>query len=531
MELPSSWIDVPLASLITGLGQGWSPKCDLNRHPQPEEWAVIKTTAIQHCRYDDTEAKPLPPSLKPRPSIEIKDGDFLMTRKGPRVRAGVSCYVRKTRERLMICDTVYRFRCSDELTDPLYLELALNSPKVQRVIDHLKAGINESGVSLTHQKLESVTIPLPPLAEQHRIVAKIEELFSELDAGEESLRTARRKLGVYRQSLLKRAFEGKLTEAWRKQNPQLVESPDQLLSRIQRERQARYEQKINDWGTNYDAWENAGAGNKRPAKPRKPKGIQLPIATQVTDLPDLPPEWSWISVENCAVEISDGPFGSNLKSSDYVGSGVRVVRLENIGAGEFIEAKKSFISCEKYKVLKRHTVSPGDIVVASFINDAVRAALIPQTIPYAVNKADCFQVHCFGKSSSAQFLLRCLGSRYFFKQLEQLIHGVGRPRINTTQLGESFVPLCSLPEQEEIVRLLEEQFTVIEQNEREIAAALKRSEALRQSILKKAFTGQLVPQDPADEPASALLERIRAERESKATAPKKKNVRKLSKST
>jgi type I restriction enzyme S subunit len=75
------------------------------------------------------------------------------------------------------------------------------------------------------------------------------------------------------------------------------------------------------------------------------------------------------------------------------------------------------------------------------------------------------------------------------------------------------LPLCPLPEQREIVRLLDGQFEVIEQNEREIDAALKRSAALRQSILKKAFTGHLVPQDPTDEPASALLARIRKKRE------------------
>jgi type I restriction enzyme S subunit len=119
-----------------------------------------------------------------------------------------------------------------------------------------------------------------------------------------------------------------------------------------------------------------------------------------------------------------------------------------------------------------------------------------------------------------------LGSRYFFKQLEQLIHGVGRPRINTTQLGESFIPVCSLPEQHEIVRLLDEQFTVIEQNEREIDAALKRSAALRQSILRKAFTGQLVPQDPTDEPAAKLLALIRKERETSAQQPSKWTAKK-----
>ena len=94
-------------------------------------------------------------------------------------------------------------------------------------------------------------------------------------------------------------------------------------------------------------------------------------------------------------------------------------------------------------------------------------------------------------------------------------------------MRELHIPLCSLPEQQEIVRLLEAQFTVIEQNEREIDASLKRSAALRQSILKRAFSGQLVPQDPGDEPASELLKRIQAEREAQAPKkPKKKAAKK-----
>ena len=370
--------------------------------------------------------------------------------------------------------------------------------------------------------IASNPIPLPPLAEQKRIVAKIEELFRELEAGEESLRLAHRQLATYRQSLLKQGFEGKLTQTWRTQNPDKLESPETLLARIQSARQSRYEEQLKQSERDLGASEKGFKNDKRPSKPRRQQAVQLPTPDQVEALPSLPKTWFWISVDNCAVEISDGPFGSNLKSEDYVSSGVRVVRLENIGAGYFIEEKESFISTEKYEKLKRHTVHPGDIVVASFINEAVRAALIPASIECAVNKADCFQVHCFGDTISADFLVRCFGARYFFKQLETLVHGVGRPRINTTQLGDAFVPLCSLPEQQEIVRLLDEQFEVIERNEREIDAALRRSEALRQSILKSAFTGQLVPQDPADEPATELLARLQEERAGSARIVRKK---------
>jgi type I restriction enzyme S subunit len=445
-------------------------------------------------------------------------GDILIERSNTPELVGTTRLYRGAKNFAIYPDLVIRAQLTDAAV-PRFVELVLQSRELRRYFQLKAKGMAGSMPKIDQQTISEAPIPLPPLAEQKRIVAKIEELFSELEAGEESLRVARRQLGVYRQSLLKQAFEGHLTAKWRTLNPDKLESPAQLLARIQSARQARYEKQLKEWERDLKKWEKGTQEDKRPAKPRKPGAVQLPTAEQTENLPELPKAWSWISLGNCAVEISDGPFGSNLKSDDYVGAGVRVVRLENIGPGYFIKKKESFISLEKYEKLKRHTVRPGDIVVASFINDAVRAALIPPSIEYAVNKADCFQVHCFGDTISADFLVRCFGARYFFKQLEQLVHGVGRPRINTTQLGEAFVPLCSLPEQQEIVRLLDEQFEVIERNEREIDGALRQSEALRQAILQKAFTGRLVPQSPSDEPATTLLARLRAER---AAAPASK---------
>ena len=105
--------------------------------------------------------------------------------------------------------------------------------------------VNQS--SINQKKLKSVPFPLPPLDEQKRIVGKIEELFCEIDAGEQSLRAARSKLTLYRQSLLKQAFEGKLTEAWRTANPDKLEDPETLLTRIQQERETRHQQQLQDW--------------------------------------------------------------------------------------------------------------------------------------------------------------------------------------------------------------------------------------------------------------------------------------------
>nr|WP_315489350.1 restriction endonuclease subunit S [uncultured Rhodoferax sp.] len=206
IQSASGFTPLPLQELIGRISQGWSPKCDLNREALPDEWAIITTTAVQPMQYLDNQGKPLPEDLAPRPGIEIKNGDFLMTRKGPRKRAGVACLVRSTRHRLMVCDTVYRFRCDESKVQPDYLEIALNAPKVVDAIDRHKAGISESGVSLTHDKLGSVLIPLPSREAQAVIVAEVDRHLSIIREVEAEVETNLQRAQALRDSILHKSF-------------------------------------------------------------------------------------------------------------------------------------------------------------------------------------------------------------------------------------------------------------------------------------------------------------------------------------
>lgn len=206
MIVPEGWRAPALADLLVVqpnrklVQQGWSPQC-LAAPAPAHAWGVLKTTAVQAGWFDDTQHKELPDGLAPRPAIEVKAGDLLITCAGPRARCGVPTLVRSTRPRLMMSGKMYRFRPEPQL-DAKYLEFWLLSPEAQRRIDRMKTGISDSGLNLTHSRFLQLPVPHPELNEQRRIVAILEEHLSDLDDGVQSLRTAEGRLGALARSWL-----------------------------------------------------------------------------------------------------------------------------------------------------------------------------------------------------------------------------------------------------------------------------------------------------------------------------------------
>lgn len=385
-------------------------------------------------------------------------------------------------------------------------------------------GTGSTFAAINRKFLHDLTIPLPPLAEQKRIVAKIEELFSELDAGEESLRRARRQLGVYRQSLLKQAFEGKLTAPWRAQHPDLLESPDQLLARIQAERQQRYQQQLKAWEKAVKQWEKAGESYPKPAKPRFTGQLEPISPKELEDFAELPSGWTYFRLGNAIASIDAGKSFScdeRPPSPEEIG----VAKVSAVTWGEYDEGE-SKTCLDSSKVNPAYFIRQGDFLLSRANTiELVGAVVLVKRAERKIMLSDkTLRIHFGGIDESyvLQYLRSHVGRREIMTRSsgnQMSMRNIGQDRI-----ASIVAPACSLPEQQEIVRLLDAQFEVIEQNEREIDAALKRSEALRQSILKKAFSGQLVPQDPTDEPASALLERIRVERSNDIAKPARKRA-------
>jgi type I restriction enzyme S subunit len=202
----------PISVAIAALDQGWSPKCENAPSASEDIWAVIKTSAIQPLRFIQAENKRLPAPLRPRSHLELEASDLLITRAGPRSRAGVTCLVRSTRPRLMLCDKAYRIKTKREVGDPAFLEIVLNAPHIVDAIDHLKTGISDSGVNLTQKRFSELVIPLPSIAEQQRIVAEVERRLSLIEELETAAAANVFRAIRLRQSILQRAFTPRISE-------------------------------------------------------------------------------------------------------------------------------------------------------------------------------------------------------------------------------------------------------------------------------------------------------------------------------
>ena len=201
---------IEISKLVNNLNQGWSPKCINKNSTDITQWAVIKTSAIQSGKFVEFENKILPESLEPREQHEIKKGDILITRAGPRVRVGICCLVKITRPKLINCDKVYRLELNQELVKAEYFEYVLNSPEALRDIEKMKSGSSDSGLNLTQKVFLKLLIPYFEIEKQTEIVRQIESRLSVCDKVEQDITLAIERSRNLRQSILKKAFEGRL---------------------------------------------------------------------------------------------------------------------------------------------------------------------------------------------------------------------------------------------------------------------------------------------------------------------------------
>ena len=213
-DLPPGWANPEIGEILQPLEdgrtihQGWSPQCEKDPSSSDAEWGVLKTTAIQAGVFLPQHNKRLPAMLVPRPHLEVKSGDLLLTSAGPRSRCGVACIVNNTRPKLMISGKMYRFRFDEDSVLPGYIEAYLQSHRARLDIDKMKTGVSDSGLNLTQNRFRRLKIPLAPATEQRRIVAAIEEHFARLDGVDVNLGSVATRVDILEQALINQAMKG-----------------------------------------------------------------------------------------------------------------------------------------------------------------------------------------------------------------------------------------------------------------------------------------------------------------------------------
>lgn len=382
-------------------------------------------------------------------------------------------------------------------------------------VDFVKYAHGANMPSMPLSKAKEIPFPIASTDEQKRIVVKIEELFSELDKGVESLKTAREQLKVYRQAVLKHAFEGKLTEAWREEHKDNLETADELLERIKKEREAAYQQQLVEWQAAVKKWEQHGKDGKKPAKPSNPEEIIPLHENDFSKLAPLPHGWTWIRVRGLCDVVRGGsprPAGD----PKYYDGDIPFLKVADITRtpGAFLNTYSYTIKkagLQKTRKVAANTLLlsnsgatlgvPKICLIEATFNDGIAAFL-------GLNKEHLLYHYYFWTNKT--------------KELRAINQGAAQPNLNTDLIKEIIIPVSSPEEMTEVTKEIEEKLSVCDQIDEEIQNNLQKTEALRQSILKQAFSGKLVRQYPDDEPASKLLERIKAEKNQ--TENKKRKV-------
>jgi len=413
----------------------------------------------------------------------------------------------------IINQALLRIRIDESLISHKFFLYLFRSEMFQKLIlveTRGSAMKNITGV----KDLKLISITIPALPEQHRIVAKIEELFSELDNGIENMKKAREQLKTYRQAVLKYAFEGKLTKEWRIQQRQAGNPPEpaeELLEQIKTERQKHYKNQVEDWKK---ACEQAKAdGRKKPIKPKKLKELPPLMERELAELPELPERWMWVKVGSLYTVVRGGsprPAGD----PKYYGGKIPFLKVADI-TGDTNPYLKNFQYTIKEAGLKKTRMVDANTLL---ISNSGATLGVPKICLIQATFNDGIAAFLGIQNESLLF-------HYYFwlsktVRLRNINQGAAQPNLNTNIIADIVLPLCSRFEQKQIVSEIESRLSVCDKLEQTIEDSLKKAEALRQSILKMAFEGELTRNWREKHPelitgensAEKLLEKIKGEK-------------------
>lgn len=511
-ELPTGWATTTIDAIVHKISNGLTAK----QAKSINGIAVTRIETISNGIIDLNKVGYVEVDSTTKEKWRLCLGDILFSHINSDIHLGKTAIFNLKDIDLLHGMNLLMLRVSQDSVMPSYLNYWLHFLRhrghFQSIAQH---AVNQSSINIA--KLRQVEVLLAPITEQRRIIEKIEELFTDLDAGVAELKAAQKKLAQYRQSLLKAAVEGALTAEWRTNNPP-VETGAQLLARILTERRTRWEAK------QLAKFKEQG---KTPPKDWQSKYPE-PVQPDATDLPTLPDGWIWASLGQLLTELTSG----SRDWAPYYDRGSCVfVMAQNV---------RTWRPDFSFKQLVDPPLNHRDRVRSEIQIDDLLATIVGANTGQVCRVAESVESHFVCQSVALLRLVMPIMSEYVNavlnsqghgqRQFREMNYGAGRPHLSFEQLESVAVPVPPPCERNKIIDIVTESLRSSKQVDSELMRLSKQSTAQRHNILRAAFAGQLVAQDPNDEPASVLLERIRAEREQQSTL-KKQKVRKTTQKT
>lgn len=474
-SLPTGW-EIAQVKDICDIIRGVSYKKPDSIHaPQKGYLPILRATNIQdNSLVLDKDLVYVPSDLVSEHQ-RLKIGDIVIaTSSGSKHLVGKTAQVKKNWSGAFgaFCAAI---RSNVEI-DYRYLGYFFNSPAYKDVIAAKAIGVNIN--NLRRGDIEELKMPIAPENEQKRIVAEIEKQFSRLDEAVDNLKRVKANLKRYKASVLKAAVEGKLTGAWRKANPD-VESAGKLLERILAERRKK--------------WEEAELA-KMKAKGKEPKDDKWKKKYKEPDVADkinieLPKGWVIATVKQLSNRVQYGSSSKTNEDSD----GITVLRMGNLFEGHLLLDKLKYLP-KSHDEFPKLLLEPDDLL----FNRTNSPELVGKTAvykgkPYPCSFASYLIRARFINGVDPNFICYFINSNYGRQWIKSVVsQQVGQANVNGTKLQALSVPLPPHNEQGIIVLEVENKFSIIDGIEKEVDRNLIRADRLRQSVLKKAFSGKLI---------------------------------------
>lgn len=473
--LPEGWCWAPLRLLSSFIGRGRGPS-----YVETGGVPVVNQKCIRWHRLEAQHVKFTARDAYERlaPELKIVAGDLLWNSTGTGTIGRALVYDGSIPE-LTVDSHVTIVR--PVAIEARYLGYFVETSRVQHlVIDGHVGSTNQQ--ELPRSFVEELLVPLAPLAEQRRIVARVDVLFDEIAEGGAALEAARTGLDTFRRALLKAAVTGELTKDWRAANP-VSETGHDLLARIKAERLA-----------------------KTSVEGRRRLPAEVP-PFDISSLPELPEDWAWARLWEIGQIVGGATVDQKRRPADAVK--VPYLRVANVQRGHVDLAEVKSIVVER-ALAEKLRLRAGDLLLnEGGDRDKIgRGWVWEGAIANMIHQNHVFRVRLYSNDLNPFFVSHYaneMGRRFFIDEGKQTTNLAS---ISLSKISMLPVPIPPPAESTEILHQVSNALSAAADTVAMLDTEAADAARLKQSILKAAFEGRLVPQDPEDEPAAALLGRV-----------------------